>query len=115
MRNGWWGGMSPEFNVLLFGRSDGYAVRGDVVKAMDIEGCGWVSGNNDVGIFQGPFQPLVEEMPLEPAVTVLWIFEEVKLVNLDGCLACLPVCISSQRIEICHALFHIPMIRIANL
>ena len=87
--------MSPEFNVLLFGRSDGYAVRGDVVKAMDIEGCGWVSGNNDVGIFQGPFQPLVEEMSLDPAIPVFWILEEFQFIDFQGCLSCLAICISS--------------------
>lgn len=66
--------MLPKSNILCFRGSDSYAVRRDVIEAMDVEGCGGVAGNDDVGIFQGPFQPLVEEMALDPAVAVLWIF-----------------------------------------
>ena len=62
---------------------------------MDVEGCDWVSGNNDVGIFEGPFQPDAKEMPLDPSIAVLGVFEELQLVDLDGCLAGLAVGISS--------------------
>ena len=62
---------------------------------MDVEGGCGVSGYDGVRIFESPFQPDVEKMPLDPSVAVLRVFEELQLVDLDGCLAGLAVGISS--------------------
>ena len=62
--------MSPEFNMLLFGRSDCYAVRRDVVEAVDVEGGGGVAGKDGVGMVEGPFKPVAQEMSFDPAVGV---------------------------------------------
>ena len=84
--------------MLCFWRPDNYPLRRDVVEAVDVEGCDWVSGHDDVGIFQGPFQPDAKEMPLDPAIAMLRILEEFQLVDFESCLAGLTVCVSSQGI-----------------
>ena len=73
----------------------GYAVRRDVVETVDIEGGCGVSCDDFVRVFESPFQPLIEEMALDPAVAVLWVFQEFELIDFDGCLACLAVFVSS--------------------
>ena len=62
---------------------------------MDVEGGGWVSCDDGVRIFEGPFQPDVEEMSLDPAITMLRIFEEVQFIDFEGGSACLVVSVSS--------------------
>lgn len=78
---------------------DSYALRRNVVESVDVEGGDGVASDDYVRVFEGPFQPDVEEMSLDPAVAMLGIFEEIELVNLKGSFACLAVCISSQGIE----------------
>ena len=78
---------------------DSYAVGRNVVESVDVEGCDGVAGDDCVRIAEGPFQPDVEEVSLDPAVAVLGILEEIEFVNLKGSFACLAVCISSQGIE----------------
>ena len=62
---------------------------------MDVEGGGGVSCDDGVRIFEGPFQPDVEEMSLDPAISVFRVFEELKFVDFEGGSACLVVSVSS--------------------
>ena len=62
---------------------------------MDVEGCGRIAGDDDVGISESPFQPDVEEMSLDPAIAVLGILEKIQFVNLKCPFTCLAVSISS--------------------
>ena len=77
-------------------------VGGDVVETVDVEGCGGVSGDDYVGVLEGPFQPDVEEMSPDPAISMLGILEEIQFVDLKNYLACLDVYMSSNGSEICH-------------
>ena len=74
----------------------------DIVEAVDVEGCCLVTGDDLIGIFQGPFQPDAEEMSPDPAVAMLGILEEIQFVDLKNYLACLDVYMSSNGSEICH-------------
>ena len=82
--------------------SDGYAIGRDVVETMDVEGCGRIAGDDDVGVAESPFQPDVEEMSLDPAIAVLGILEEFELVDFEDRFAGVAVCVSSNGFEICH-------------
>ena len=50
--------------------TDFYAFRWNVVEAVDVEGSRLVCGNDYVRIVEGPFEPMAEEMPFDPAETV---------------------------------------------
>ena len=54
---------------------------------MDIEGCGGVGCDDRIRMTKSPFQPKAEEMPLDPAITMLGIFEEIQFVNFEDGLA----------------------------
>ena len=69
---------------------------------MDVEGCGRIASDDDVGVAESPFQPYVEEMSLDPAIAVLGILEKIQFVDLKNYLACLDVYMSSNGSEICH-------------
>ena len=77
-------------------------IGGDVVETVDIEGCGGVSGDDCIRMTKGPFQPDVEEMSPDPAISMLGILEEIQFVDLKNYLACLDVYMSSKGSEICH-------------
>ena len=65
-------------------------------------------------MYKSPLKPLAEEVPLDPTIAVLGIFEKIQIVHLEYCLACLTVSVSSYGVEVCHVLFHI-LFRLANL
>ena len=74
----------------------------DVIETMDVEGSGVISGNDCIRMTKGPFQPDVEEMSPDPAISMLGILEEIQFVDLKNFLACLEVYMSSKCSEICH-------------
>ena len=54
---------------------------------MDIEGCGGVGSDDRIRMTKSPLQPKIEEMPLDPAIAVHGIFEEIQIVNFEDSLA----------------------------
>ena len=54
---------------------------------MDIEGCGGVGCDDCIRMTKSPFQPEAEEMPLDPAIGMLRVFEEIQFVNFEDGLA----------------------------
>ena len=69
---------------------------------MDVEGGGGVASDDSIRMTKSPFQPEVEKMPLDPAITMLGILKKIQFVDLKNYLACLDVYMSSNGSEICH-------------
>ena len=79
----------------------------DVVESMDVKGGSLVACYNCIWMTDSPFQPLIEEVSFDPAISVFWVFEKIQFVDFECCLAGLYVSISSKIIESCHVLIHI--------
>ena len=62
---------------------------------MDIESGGLFTGDNDIGVIQGPFEPMAEKMSFEPAVMMVRILQKFQIINFKNDLSIRRVNISS--------------------
>ena len=68
---------------------------GDIIEAVDVEGCSLITCKDDIRMIQGPLKPMAEEMSLEPAITMLGILQEFQIIDLKNDLSIGRVNISS--------------------
>jgi hypothetical protein len=68
---------------------------GDIIEAMDVEGCSLIACKDDIRMIQSPLEPMAEEMSLEPAIAMLRILQEFQIIDLKNDLSIGRVNISS--------------------
>ena len=77
---------------------------------MDVEGRFLVGSDYDIRIFQSPFQPMVTDVPLKPAVVMFRILKKLKVIHLEDCFSGFRVDMTSQILKMLHKTAVLPMI-----